>query len=79
MMVVPVLMTNCHVSLKLNSGPVMIQTTMTPTAMVKTGGLPVKREVALANFEYHDLVFIMWCALVRGLKLVIAECAYIPA
>lgn len=79
MMVVPVLMTNCHVSLKLNNGPVMIQTRMMPTAMVNTGGLPVKREVAFANLEYHDLVFIMWCALVRGLKLVKAECAYIPA
>ena len=59
MMVVPVLMTNCHVLLKLNSGPVMIQTTINPTAIVKTGGLPVKRDVALAKLVYQDLAFML--------------------
>ena len=40
--VVPVLITSCHVSLKPNSGPVAAPTTMTPTASVNTGGLPQK-------------------------------------
>lgn len=53
MIVVAVLMTNCQVSLKLNTGPVIIQTRIVPTATAKTIGRPQNREDALANLEYQ--------------------------
>ena len=49
MIVVPVLMTSCHVSLKPNSGPVTAQITITATAVINVKGLPVTDEVAFAN------------------------------
>jgi hypothetical protein len=42
MIVVPVLMTSCHVSLNPNKGPVTSQTRMTLTAKAKVRGLPVR-------------------------------------
>ena len=48
-MVVPVLMTNCQVSLNLNIGPVTAQTAMIPAARMKAIGFPVARAAALAK------------------------------
>jgi hypothetical protein len=42
-------MTNCHVSLKPNKGPVIAQTSTTTTAKIKVDGLPEIREVATAS------------------------------
>jgi len=53
MIVVPVLMINCQVSLKPNMGPVMIHTTISMTAEVNTRGRPEKWAVALAKWEYQ--------------------------
>jgi hypothetical protein len=53
MIVVPVLITSCHVSLNPNNGPVTTQTTMTATASVKTLGLPQKCAAAFAKLEYQ--------------------------
>lgn len=53
MMVVPVLITSCQVSLKAKSGPVTTQTTMMATARVNTRGRPQKCAAALANREYQ--------------------------
>lgn len=52
--VVVVLITNCQVSLKPNSGPVTSQPRISTTANVKTGGWPQKREDAFAKREYQD-------------------------
>ena len=41
-MVVPVLMTSCHVSEKPKSGPVAAQTRMTPRAVAKAHEPPVQ-------------------------------------
>ncbi len=57
-MVVPVLMTSCHVSLKWKSGPVMAQTSMIATAMANVAGLPVMRAVNLAKRVNHDFDFV---------------------
>ncbi len=54
MMVVPVFITNCHVSLNLKIGPVMIHNNITATAKVNVLGRPQKCEVAFAKFEYQD-------------------------
>src|SRR3569832_358869 len=48
-MVVPVLITNCQVSLKPNRGPVTAQMTTMATAIRKVVGLPLTREVATAR------------------------------
>jgi hypothetical protein len=53
MIVVPVLITNCQVSLNLKSGPVMIQMAMMPTAIENVIGLPLKRAVFFASVEYQ--------------------------
>src|SRR5262252_4342206 len=53
--VVPVLMTNCHVSLKPKTGPVPAQTTITMTATRKATGRPVARAVHLAKRVKQDL------------------------
>lgn len=47
--VVPVLMTNCQVSLKSNSGPVNAQLVTTPTAIQKAPAVPNIREQAFAT------------------------------
>src|SRR4029453_6752353 len=47
--VVPVLMTSCHVSLKWNRGPVTAHTTITPKAIAKAQGRPVQTAAALAK------------------------------
>lgn len=41
MIVVPVFITNCHVSEKLNNGPLISQTTTVLAAIRKAVGLPV--------------------------------------
>ncbi len=48
-MVVPVLITSCQVSEKLNSGPVTAQTTTSTTHARKAAGLPVTWAVQLAK------------------------------
>jgi hypothetical protein len=52
--VVPVFMTNCHVSLNLNIGPVIPQTTMIKAAAMNAAGWPVARAVHLAKREKGD-------------------------
>ena len=59
MIVVAVLITNCHVSLKLNNGPVISQTKIVPTASENTIGRPQNRELPFANREYHALCAIL--------------------
>jgi hypothetical protein len=49
--VVPVFMTNCHVSLNLNIGPVTPQTMMIKAAAMNAAGWPVARAVHLAKRE----------------------------
>src|SRR5262249_36198951 len=56
--VVPVLMTSCHVSLKPNTGPVHAHTTIPVTATPKAIGRPVTRAVHLAKRTNHDLDFV---------------------
>lgn len=48
-MVVPVLITNCHVSLNAKKGPVNSHVPMMATAVTKTKGRPQMREVHLAK------------------------------
>jgi hypothetical protein len=56
MIVVPVLITSCQVSLKAKIGPVIIQIAITATASAKVLGCPQKCEADLANPEYHAAV-----------------------
>src|ERR1044071_5150729 len=56
-MVVPVLMTSCHVSLKPKRGPVTAQTMMVPAAMAKARGGAAARAVHLAKFVNHVVDF----------------------
>src|SRR6187551_172396 len=56
MIVVPVLITNCHVSLKPKIGPVITHTAIMATAMVNTRGRPQKCAAAFANLEYQDVL-----------------------
>ena len=49
MIVVPVFMTSCQVSLNPNIGPVTAQPRMISTAVAKVAGCPVAREVHLAK------------------------------
>ena len=49
MIVVPVLITSCHVSLKPNMGPVTAQTTMIVTAVTKANGCPVAQAAHFAK------------------------------
>ena len=58
MMVVPVFIISCHVSLKPNIGSVIAHITMTITASTKVIGLPLQRAVNLANRVNHDLDFV---------------------
>ena len=57
-MVVPVLMTSCHVSEKPNNGPLTAQTTTILAATIKVEARPAAREVLLArspkNFDIRD-------------------------
>ena len=56
-MVVPVFITNCHVSLNPNNGPVITHTRITTTANIKVAGLPLTRDVHLARRVNRDLDF----------------------
>src|SRR5690242_16841835 len=47
--VVPVLMTNCHVSENPNSGPLVPQATTTPAANMKVEARPAANDVRLAK------------------------------
>ena len=49
--VVVVLITNCHVSLNLNTGPVMAHPRMRATAAMNAHGLPAPRLTTPANDE----------------------------
>jgi hypothetical protein len=51
---VPELMTNCHVLLNLNIGPVTPQTTTIKAAAMNAAGWPVARAVDLAKREKGD-------------------------
>ena len=51
MIVVEVLITSCHVSLKPKNGPLIAQATTTATAMRKVAGLPARCEVRVAKWE----------------------------
>jgi hypothetical protein len=53
-MVVAVLITSCHVSLKPKMGPVTIHASISITAETNTIGLPVMRDVVFAIAEYHE-------------------------
>lgn len=48
-MVVPVLITSCHVSDHWKSGPVIIQINTTPKASMKAAGCPAKLAVRCEN------------------------------
>ena len=58
MIVVPVLMTNCHESEKWNKGPVTAQVTMTAIAIKNDHGLPITLEVLQAKLWNHRLMVI---------------------
>src|SRR5262245_1301976 len=51
--VVPVLITSCHVSLKPKRGPLIAQIKITTTADVNTRGRPQNRDALFANAEYQ--------------------------
>ena len=53
--VVPVFIMSCHVSLKPNTGPVSAQATMINKAVIKVTDLPAARAVHLVNRVNHDL------------------------
>lgn len=53
MIVVPVLITSCQVSLKEKIGPVMIQVAMTASARKNVLGFPQKRDALFARLEYQ--------------------------
>ena len=53
MIVVPVLMTSCQVSLKPNTGPVTIHTATASRASMKILGPPQTRAAAFASLEYQ--------------------------
>src|SRR5688500_17345109 len=55
MIVVPVLMTSCQVSLNPKSGPVTAHATTTETAIMNVTGLPVTLAVNFAKRENQDL------------------------
>ena len=55
--VVPVFITSCQVSLNLNNGPVSIYPKITASANAKVVGLPVTRAVYFAKRVNHDLDF----------------------
>ena len=55
-MVVPVLMINCQVSLKLKIGPATAHKIMTPTAMMKAAGWPTAWALNLAKRPKLDVV-----------------------
>ena len=61
-MVVPVLMTSCHVSEKRKRGPLIAQATITPAANRKVDARPAASEVRLArspkNFERREGSFV---------------------
>src|SRR6478735_138841 len=59
MIVVPVLMTSCQVSLKSKNGPVIAQTTIVPRARTNAIVLPVQSVTARANFSVQDSDFIV--------------------
>ena len=61
MIVVPVLITNCHVSEKPKIGPLTSQMTMTKTAKENVLGRPVTREMDFAICVYRLLLAIPSC------------------
>jgi hypothetical protein len=65
MIVVPVLITSCQVSLKPKIGPVTIHTMITESARKNVLGLPLNRDAFFARREYIEEVLIMESALRR--------------
>jgi hypothetical protein len=55
-MVVPVLITSCHVSLKPNTGPVTLQTMITVTARKNVSGRPERVDIFRAKRVKNDVV-----------------------
>src|ERR1041384_7240894 len=58
-MVVPVLITSCHVSLKWKIGPVVAHSTMMATATTNAVGWPAVRAVHFAKRENFDVRYII--------------------
>jgi hypothetical protein len=56
MIVVPVLITNCHVLEKLNNGPLIAQTTIMKKANIEAIGLPDARATTLENLVKNKFV-----------------------
>ena len=54
MIVVPVLMTNCQVSLKWKMGPITAQTMIAAVAKMKVTGRPVTRAAPAENFANQE-------------------------
>jgi hypothetical protein len=59
MMVVPVLITNCQVSLNPKIGPEAAQTTITETAPINVRGFPAAVEIDLENLVKRDDLFLL--------------------
>ena len=74
MIVVPVFITSCHVSLKAKIGPVTIHIPITATAKEKVLGFPQKCEADLANPEYQtelDMLYASLWGLTKGFTVLL--------
>lgn len=58
MIVVPVFITSCHVSLNENSGPVIAHTKITSAAITKVTGFPVTSDESFAKRVKKDVLCI---------------------
>ena len=57
-MVVPVLMTSCHVSLKPKRGPETAHKSSAPSAIANATGCPATRDVHFANRVKNEVDFV---------------------
>ena len=69
MIVVPVLMTSCQVSLNPKSGPVTAHAATTETAIMKVTGLPVILAVNFAKRENQDFDLVGLISAPRTFKI----------
>src|SRR5436305_10254987 len=75
--VVPVLMTNCHVSEKRKTGPVMHQTKITSNAMMKAVDVPVALVALYENPSRISLsAFLFFLTIVLPPKFLLANAVY---
>ena len=63
MIVVPVFITSCHVSLKPNKGPVRAHAIITATAIANVMGRPVAMAARRANFVNNETLKLLWLGL----------------